>query len=74
MQQHDIYLVVGVLLFFLGLAGYFTAKSEGSPIWSSVLMFSLGISGVAYSYVLNDHDLTIRGFVDSTLRIVAAIF
>ena len=74
MQQHDIYFVIGILLFFLGLIGYLSARSEGGSIKSSLLFFFFGIGGVSYACMLNERILKPIDFADSALRVVAAIF
>jgi len=74
MQPYDLYFVFGGLLFFLGIIGYFSARSEGSSVISAALLFLAGIGGVAYACVLNGALLKPIDFADSALRIVAAIF
>ncbi len=73
MQQHDVYLVIGVLFFFLGIIGYLSARSEGGSVIPPLLFFFAGISGVGYAYILNEGHLTMFIFMDSALRIVAQI-
>jgi hypothetical protein len=73
MQQHDIYFVMGVLLFFFGVIGYLSARSEGASPISSLVSFLIGICSVAYACILHEGLLKPIDFADSTLRIVAAI-
>ena len=73
MQPHDLYFVLGVLLFFLGIIGYLTARSEGASVISSLVFFFTGIVGVGYACMLSERLLTPIDFINSTLRIVAAI-
>ncbi|KAB7614754.1 hypothetical protein F9L33_09025 [Amylibacter sp. SFDW26] len=74
MQPHDIYFVAGVLLFFLGIIGYLSARSEGDGVLSPILFVLIGIGGVGYAYLLNGQLLKPIDFMDSALRIFAAIF
>jgi len=73
MEPHDIYFFLGGFLPLIGLIGYFTARAEMTPIWFPLLLLLLGLGSMAMAWDKADGDLSLTGFGDSTLRIIAAI-
>jgi hypothetical protein len=73
MEPHDVYYVLGVFLPLFGVIGYLTARIERSAIWFPVTLFCLGLASFGMAWIKSGGSLTINGFGDSALRVVAAI-
>ncbi|MBL4750278.1 MAG: hypothetical protein JKX71_06810 [Amylibacter sp.] len=74
MEPHDIYFALGVFMPLIGLIGYLTARAERTVVWFPSLLIALGLMSLAYTWVQTDGNLTLTGFGDSVVRIIAALF
>jgi len=71
-QPQDIYFVLGIFLPLLGLIGYFTARADGTAIWFPVSLICFGAASLVYTWLITG-SLSFAGFVDSVLRVLAAL-
>ncbi len=73
MEPHDIYFALGVFMPLLGFIGYITPREDRIIVWFPILLIGLGLASLVYTWVETGGNLTVTGFGDSLLRIVAAI-
>jgi len=73
MEPHDIYFFLGGFLPLIGLIGYFTARADMTPIWFPLFLLLLGLGSMVVAWDKADGNLSLTGFGDSALRIIAAI-
>jgi hypothetical protein len=55
------------------MIGFLNARADKTALWFPVTVFFTGIGSMVVAWMKNDGGLTLTGFGDSVLRIVAAI-